>query len=155
MTITGARIFRSALEGVKFLHDKGWIHCDLKPANIGITAGKAVLLDLGQARRLEPGELIQASPGSSGTNGYLSPEREYVGFNQSADIWAMEIVGYKLTYGSNPLWYRENPWIGGQELEPQREVFHGTYEEMIDRLLKDHRKCLEKKRVNTGHFHGK
>ncbi|PVI01095.1 kinase-like protein, partial [Periconia macrospinosa] len=131
MSIKAARIFRDALEGVKFLHDHGWIHCDLKPANIGVIGDRAVLLDVGQARYLQPGSMIKASPGSDGTPGYLSPEREQAAYDHSADVWAMGIVGYELTYGFHPFLFRESPWRPGRQYGSLRTAFHSKYRTAI------------------------
>jgi serine/threonine protein kinase len=65
MTKEAAKLFHDALQGIGFLHNNGWIHCDLKPLNIGILDNppRPVLLDLDQARYLTPGAKLLASPG--------------------------------------------------------------------------------------------
>src|SRR5437016_5578737 len=47
-------VVRQVAEALSALHDRGWIHADVKPGNIMVSpAGHATLLDLGFARRAE------------------------------------------------------------------------------------------------------
>jgi hypothetical protein len=52
-----------------YLHHHGWLHLDVKPSNVVVQAGRAVLIDLG----------IVARPGDgrphAGTWGYMAPEQ--------------------------------------------------------------------------------
>src|SRR5690348_8918984 len=79
-------ISRALLEDIlgatDFLHRNGWLHGDLKPDNVGIRtwsreAKSIVLLDLDGAQKSPaPGKQHPAEPGTGGTIGWLSPERE-------------------------------------------------------------------------------
>jgi serine/threonine protein kinase len=76
-------VFRPLLEGLRFIHDKGLLHLDIKPGNVYLRAGgNPVLLDFGavhemqQSRRYQPGQVLtlgfcpveQSTPG-----GYVGP----------------------------------------------------------------------------------
>ena len=64
-------IIRQAAEAVAALDDGGWIHGDVKPSNVLVSAeGHATLLDLGLARRR--GETMESSV--MGALHYLAPE---------------------------------------------------------------------------------
>ena len=140
MSIAAAAIFRSALEGVKFLHSKNWLHLDLKPANIGVMGnpGRAVLLDIGHARQLEPGAVIRPTPDCGGTIGYLAPERELGNYDHLADIWSMGVILYELTHGHHPWKFALNPWRDREENKELRPTFLKSYQAATDRMKNDY-----------------
>ena len=62
------QLLAALLRGLALLHDRGWVHGDVKPANVLVTAQDAPkLIDLGMAVRS-----AQATTG--GTAGYVAPE---------------------------------------------------------------------------------
>jgi serine/threonine protein kinase len=62
------RVFEKICEAVAFAHDRGIVHCDLKPRNIMIGAfGEVLVMDWGIAR--EPGR-----PAAAATLHYSAPE---------------------------------------------------------------------------------
>lgn len=89
MAVEAAGVFRDALLEVKFLHDSGWMHRDLKPTNIDLIGRplRAVLLDIGTSDFLEDHKgSLEHQPGCGGTVTYLAPERELRPYNHSIDI---------------------------------------------------------------------
>jgi serine/threonine protein kinase len=145
MKMDAARTFRDALLGVKVLHDKDWLHCDLKPANIGILheAGlpRSVLLDIGSCRHLVRGSWLQPNPGRQGTIGYLAPEFEQRTYDHSIDIWAMGVILFELTYNIHPWKIAENPWRTGNET--LRPIFAKMYQDALDRMTEDYESAHE------------
>jgi eukaryotic-like serine/threonine-protein kinase len=97
----GARI-GAVLDAV---HQRGVIHCDLKPGNVVLTADGAVkVLDFGQARLLgeadPPGEsFIEAA----GTVSSMAPER-FQGWtaDRRADLWSLGVLLYEAATGVRP-----------------------------------------------------
>jgi len=60
------------LRALDYIHERGWLHNDIKPHNIRVTpAFQVKLLDFGLAQRLAAG----SEAGASGTLQYLAPER--------------------------------------------------------------------------------
>jgi eukaryotic-like serine/threonine-protein kinase len=82
---------------IGYLHRHGWLHLDLKPANIVVEAGQARVLDLSLARR--PG---RGRPGS-GTRGYMAPEQAVGGWlSPETDTWGIGTVLYEALTGREP-----------------------------------------------------
>ncbi len=76
------RIFEKVCEAVAFAHDRGIIHCDLKPQNIMVGGyGEVFVLDWGVARR------TGIDGAAFGTPRYMAPERE--GLDARADVFAL------------------------------------------------------------------
>ena len=138
-------MFRDALFAVKVLHDQGWLHCDLKPTNIGIigTPLRSVLLDTGTSAYLKSGAALQPGPGCGGTRGYLAPERELEKYDHSIDIWAMGVILYELTYGNHPWKFTINPWRDEKENEELRPAFRESYQGAIDKMTGDYQSACQ------------
>lgn len=145
-------LFKDALRGIQALHDAGWMHIDIKPANIGIvwsTPPKAVILDLGHARPFAArGGFIESSPGYRGTNGYHAPEVEAVDgrFSASADIWSLGCTGLRLFDPESFLWERNyNPWRM-DDLTPEnageRQTARHNYGDALRRLFNADRRHI-------------
>lgn len=84
------------------LHGAGWAHGDLSLANVRVDAeDRAILLDLGQARRLTSG--VEAPSSGDGTLAYLAPERAIGGSASAAgDVFALGVALYWLATGRHP-----------------------------------------------------
>jgi serine/threonine protein kinase len=125
-------LFMDALEGVNFLHTRNWLHGDLKPRNIGFHGSRAIILDMGGAVKLRPGERVPSKPGTKGTIDYLAPEYEMKDYDHQVDTWSMGVILYELIYGHHPWRFFKNPWRPGHE--PLRHSFHIQYGKCIDKL---------------------
>ncbi len=96
-------IMRSALRGIEALHDAGFVHCDVKPANIMCDAmGNIKLVDYGRANLID--EKISMLLGSPL---YMAPEihrRER--YLVASDIYSLGLVGLEMLRGESLVDYR-------------------------------------------------
>lgn len=87
-----ARIVREVLGAVGFAHHHGVVHRDIKPGNVLLSEGHAILADFGIARALSDPDSPHPGPSASsvaGAQAYLAPERPK---DQAADLYAVGIL---------------------------------------------------------------
>lgn len=96
-------IVKEALEGVGWMHSKGWIHRDIKPENFLVNdAGQVKLIDFGLAQR-PTGWLARLLPKAKpqGTPSYMSPEQIRAGsLDLRADVYSLGCVLHELVAGA-------------------------------------------------------
>ena len=93
-------IAQQIASGLQAAHSKNLVHCDIKPANILITAeGTAKILDFGVSR-------LATAPTTDirgGTLAYMSPEQiEQQPIDQRSDIWSFGVLLFELVCGRRP-----------------------------------------------------
>lgn len=82
---------------IRYLHDRGYLHLDLKPGNIIAEFGRARVIDLGVARPPGP------SRGGTGTPRCMAPEQVRGGtMGPPADVWGIGLVLYESATGCQP-----------------------------------------------------
>jgi eukaryotic-like serine/threonine-protein kinase len=82
---------------IGYLHGRGCLHLDLKPANVIVQSGQAKVIDLSLSQR--PGRV----PRGRGTPPYLSPEQARGGRGSAAtDIWGIGATMFEAATGARP-----------------------------------------------------
>ncbi|MDQ3629044.1 MAG: serine/threonine protein kinase [Actinomycetota bacterium] len=92
---------------LSYLHRHRWLHLDVKPANIVVHGGRAVLIDLSLVGR--PG----AGRAQAGTDGYLSPEQARGrGLSAACDVFGLGVTLGEALTGRLP-YAQEARWATG------------------------------------------
>ncbi|SAK72258.1 protein kinase [Caballeronia hypogeia] len=103
-------IFKGMAAALAYAHERGFVHCDFKPANVFLTDTSEVkVIDFGISRVIQrPEEETEATvfdPGSLGalTPAYASPEMlEHREPDPRDDIYALGCITYELLTGKHP-----------------------------------------------------
>ncbi|MET9758400.1 protein kinase [Streptomyces sp. NPDC006372] len=105
---TGPTLLAQICEGLAQLHDAGWVHGDLKPANVLLMAdGSVRLADFNMAAELEG---THAYTPAFSTPDYTPPELLWTEIGErgrrirpSADVWAFGVLAHLVLTDSFPL----------------------------------------------------
>src|SRR5262249_34852162 len=96
-----------AANGLHYAHEKGFVHRDVKPANLMLSKdGVIKILDLGLARSFEPRDQLTEQLDSQaivGTADFVSPEQALgEGQDHRGDIYSLGWTIYALISGKPP-----------------------------------------------------
>jgi len=99
--VRAARLMRRVADALDCAHEKGVIHCDIKPANIFmIDRRKPKVLDFGIARITHQGGAPGLEGLITGSPHYLAPEQlRGEAVDARTDVYAMGVVLYELLTG--------------------------------------------------------
>jgi eukaryotic-like serine/threonine-protein kinase len=116
-------IVAQIVSALDYLHQRGIVHCDLKPSNIMLehSTPRAVLIDFGIARAPH----FVSQPVAVGTPQYMAPEQADPGMvsDRRADLYSLGVVIYEL--------------LSGQRLFPLRTIaeLRQTGQRLIEQRL--------------------
>jgi serine/threonine protein kinase len=125
-------IARQLCLGLAAAHDKGVLHCDLKPANVMLDGqGQVRITDFGLARLADQ----LGGEGNAGTPAYMAPE-QLAGnpATERSDIYALGLLIYEIFTGK-----RARPQ--GQSVPAPPSVYVSDLDAAIEEVIL---RCLEK-----------
>ncbi|XP_076053436.1 serine/threonine-protein kinase H1-like [Oratosquilla oratoria] len=131
-----AKVLRMVLEGVKYLHNLGITHRDLKPDNLLYyhpgTDSKLLITDFGLAHiRKSPDDVFMST--ICGTPEYIAPEM--VGrrrYTSGVDVWAVGVITYILLRGDFPFYHPDRNQL-------YRKIHRGKYTLLEDEVSEEAR----------------
>ncbi len=99
-------IVEQALEGLGWMHSKGWVHRDVKPENFLVNdEGQVKLIDFGLASRPTGwfAKVLSIKQKRQGTSSYMSPEQiRCQPLDQRADVYSFGCMLFEIVAGLPP-----------------------------------------------------
>jgi tRNA A-37 threonylcarbamoyl transferase component Bud32/tetratricopeptide (TPR) repeat protein len=145
-------IIRDVARALSYSHERAVVHRDIKPDNVLLSGGAAVVTDFGIAKAIsaartdqDAGSLTQLGT-SVGTPAYMSPEQAAGDPNvdHRADIYSLGCMAFELLTGQPPFSNRPPARILAahiSEAPPQLTVLRPDVPPALDQLVMQ---CLEK-----------
>jgi serine/threonine-protein kinase len=98
------RIAREVSDALRYAHEQGFVHRDVKPENIVLSGGHALVLDFGIARTADAVQTPETrTVAAVGTPAYMSPEQTSgSSLDGRADQYALACVIYEMVTGQPP-----------------------------------------------------
>ncbi|HXV85266.1 MAG TPA: serine/threonine-protein kinase, partial [Gemmatimonadales bacterium] len=103
-----ARILREVVDALAYAHRNGVVHRDIKPDNVLLSEGHAVVTDFGVAKAVSEstggGSSLTSLGVALGTPAYMAPEQAVADphVDHRADIYAVGILAYEMVCGRLP-----------------------------------------------------
>ncbi len=140
-------IAREVAEALDYAHQEDVVHRDIKPGNILLEAGRAVIADFGLARAIHAAADDVSSSGLAvGTPAYMSPEQS-TGSDQvdgRSDIYSLGCVLFEMLAGEPPFTGPSAQSVAAKHLRQPPPSLETVRPNVPDRVLHAVRRALEK-----------
>ena len=151
----GANILRDVATALGYAHERGIVHRDIKPDNVLVSGGAAVVTDFGVAKAISSARAANATaPGGSltqigfslGTPMYMAPEQAAADPNTDhrADIYSFGTLAYELFAGKPPFAGRTPAALLAAQMTETPPLLSAARPDAPIPLVELIRRCLEK-----------
>lgn len=145
-------VMRDVAKALAYAHDNGVVHRDIKPDNVLLTGGSAVVTDFGVAKALSasktsaPGGTLTQVGTSLGTPAYMAPEQAAADpdSDHRADIYAFGVMAYEMLAGRPPFHGRTPQKLLAAQMGERPEPIDVARPDLPPLLAQVVMKCLEK-----------
>lgn len=145
------RILREVASALAYAHRCGIVHRDIKPDNILLSHGSAMVMDFGVAKAIHaamrPNDNALTSEGLViGTPAYMSPEQAAgdLELDHRSDIYALGVMAYEMLAGTTPFAGRSRHAMLAAHLVEQPEPVATRRPDIPDPLATLVMYCLQK-----------
>src|SRR6476619_1987035 len=150
----GANILRDVAVALAYAHERGIVHRDIKPDNVLLSGGAAVVTDFGVAKAISSAREGTSAPGGSltqigfslGTPLYMAPEQAAADptTDHRADIYSFGIMAYELFAGATPFAGRPPAALLAAQMTETPPLLSVARPDAPAPLVDLVRRCLEK-----------
>src|SRR5688572_10391757 len=149
----GVNILRDVATALAYAHERGIVHRDIKPDNVLLSGGAAVVTDFGVAKAISsarqgtaPGGSLTQIGFSLGTPLYMAPEQAAADPNSDhrADIYSFGIMAYELFAGAPPFVGRSPAALLAAQMTETPPLLSAARPDAPRQLVELLRRCLEK-----------
>ena len=150
-------ILRDVARALAYAHERGIVHRDIKPDNVLLAAGAAVVADFGVSKALsqarvrrhhsgEGGATITTAGTALGTPAYMAPEQAAGDPNSDhrADLYAFGVMAYEMLVGQAPFADRPPAQLLAAHIAEQPAHIAGGRADIPRALADLVMRCLEK-----------
>jgi eukaryotic-like serine/threonine-protein kinase len=150
------RVLRDVAAALSYAHSEGVVHRDIKPDNVILSGGVAVVTDFGVAKAVDmasteagakPRSRITSVGVALGTPDYMSPEQASADLNvdHRADIYSFGCLAYELLTGTSPFANRSPQQVLSAHVQEAPEPLTRRRPNLPPSLAALVMRCLEKR----------
>jgi TolB-like protein len=146
------RMLREIASALGFAHEQGIVHRDIKPDNVLLSHGSAMVTDFGVAKALSASSNAEHNGLTSlgialGTPAYMSPEQASAdpGVDHRADIYSFGVLAYELLTGQPPFTGRTPQNLLAAQVNEAPEAINKRRASLPPALAALVMRCLEKR----------
>jgi serine/threonine-protein kinase len=146
------RVLREIASALAYAHERGIVHRDIKPDNVLLSGGAAMVTDFGVAKALSTSSNVEHGGVTSlgialGTPAYMSPEQASAdpAVDHRADVYAFGVLAYELLAGQPPFSGRTPQGLLAAHVTEAPEPLHKRRPSLPAGLAALVMRCLEKR----------